>query len=62
MPIQIQRLKDKLNNKSNRLERGGISTARAAAWAIGEEGRGIPTLIEMATYTRLDCALGVPPA
>ncbi|HUN51138.1 MAG TPA: acyl-CoA dehydrogenase family protein, partial [Candidatus Sulfotelmatobacter sp.] len=54
--IRIQRLKDKLGNKSNASSE--VEFHGAAAWAIGEEGRGIPTIIEMGTYTRLDCALG----
>jgi putative acyl-CoA dehydrogenase len=54
--IHIQRLKDKLGNKSNASSE--VEFHAAAAWAIGEEGRGIPTIIEMGTYTRLDCALG----
>jgi putative acyl-CoA dehydrogenase len=54
--FHIQRLKDKLGNRSNassEVEFGG-------AWArlIGEEGRGVPTIIEMVNHTRLDCALG----
>ena len=54
--IRIQRLKDKLGDKSNvgtEVEFWG-----ARAWRVGEEGRGVPQIIEMATYTRLDCALG----
>jgi putative acyl-CoA dehydrogenase len=31
---------------------------RAAAWLVGEEGRGVPTIIEMVNHTRLDCVLG----
>ncbi|HYM33440.1 MAG TPA: isovaleryl-CoA dehydrogenase [Candidatus Cybelea sp.] len=52
----IQRLKDKLGNKSNASSE--VEFANASGWLIGEEGRGIPTIIEMGTYTRLDCALG----
>jgi putative acyl-CoA dehydrogenase len=54
--IRIQRLKDKMGDKSNvgtEVEFWG-----ARAWLVGEEGRGVPQIIEMATYTRLDCALG----
>jgi putative acyl-CoA dehydrogenase len=54
--IRIQRLKDKLGDKSNvgtEVEFWG-----ARAWRVGEEGRGVRQIIEMATYTRLDCALG----
>ena len=54
--IQIVRLKDKLGNRSNassEVEFGG-----AYAQLVGEEGRGIPTIIEMGNYTRLDCCIG----
>jgi putative acyl-CoA dehydrogenase len=54
--LRLQRLKDKLGNRSN----ASSEVEFQGAWAllVGEEGRGIPTIIEMATYTRLDCALG----
>jgi putative acyl-CoA dehydrogenase len=54
--IQIQRLKDKLGNQANASAEVEFHGARA--WAVGEEGRGIPTILEMGTMTRLDCALG----
>jgi len=54
--LRIQRLKDKLGNKSNASSE--VEFQAASAWAVGEEGRGVPTIIEMGTYTRLDCALG----
>jgi len=54
--IHLQRLKDKLGNRSNASSE--VEFEGAAAWLVGEEGRGIPVIIEMATYTRLDCALG----
>jgi len=54
--IRLQRLKDKLGNRSNASSEAEFEGA--TAWLIGEEGRGIPVIIEMATYTRLDCALG----
>jgi putative acyl-CoA dehydrogenase len=54
--IFIQRLKDKLGNRSN--ASAEVEFQDAFAWTIGEEGRGIPTIIEVASYTRLDCALG----
>ncbi|MDO8875868.1 MAG: isovaleryl-CoA dehydrogenase [Pseudolabrys sp.] len=54
--IQIIRLKDKLGNKSNASSE--VEFAGAYAQMIGEEGRGIPTIIEMGNYTRLDCAIG----
>jgi putative acyl-CoA dehydrogenase len=53
--LHIQRLKDKLGNRSNassEVELDGVH-----AWLIGEEGRGVPAIIEMVTYTRLDCAV-----
>jgi putative acyl-CoA dehydrogenase len=55
-PIRIQRLKDKLGNRSNassELEFDGT-----AAWMVGEEGRGVRTIIEMVNGTRLDCVVG----
>lgn len=55
-PVQIQRLKDKVGNKSNASSE--VEFHNAHGWLLGEEGRGVPTIIEMGTYTRLDCALG----
>lgn len=55
-PIEIQRLKDKLGNKSN--SSSEVEFKDAYGILIGEEGRGIPTIIEMANYTRLCCVLG----
>src|SRR6202789_2388053 len=54
--ILIQRLKDKLGNRSN----ASSEVEFVDAWArlLGEEGRGVPTILEMGTYTRLDCVLG----
>src|SRR5258708_12478416 len=54
--IYIQRLKDKLCNRSN----ASSEVEFIDAWAhlMGEEGRGIPTILEMGTYTRLDCVTG----
>ncbi len=54
--IHLQRLKDKLGNKSNASSE--VEFHGAIAWPLGEEGRGVPTIIEMGNYTRLDCALG----
>jgi len=54
--IQIIRLKDKLGNRSNASSE--VEFFGAYAQLIGEEGRGIPTIIEMGNYTRLDCAIG----
>ncbi|WP_454762631.1 acyl-CoA dehydrogenase family protein [Cupriavidus campinensis] len=55
-PIEIQRLKDKLGNRSNASSE--VEFRGATGILIGEEGRGIPTIIEMATNTRLDCVIG----
>ena len=54
--VHINRLKDKLGNKSNASSE--VEFHGAYAQLIGEEGRGIPTIIEMGNYTRLDCAIG----
>jgi len=54
--IRIQRLKDKLGNKANASSE--VEFEGAQAWLVGEEGRGIPQILEMGTMTRLDCALG----
>jgi len=54
--IHIQRLKDKLGNKANASSE--VEFRGASAWLVGEEGRGIPQILEMGTMTRLDCALG----
>src|SRR5262249_54218736 len=54
--VRIQRLKDKLGNRSNASSE--VEFEDAIGWLVGEEGRGVPTIIEMANYTRLDCALG----
>ena len=52
--IRIQRLKDKLGNRSN----ASAEIEYDGAWAVivGEEGGGVPTIIEMVHHTRLDCA------
>ncbi len=54
--LQINRLKDKLGNKSNASSE--VEFNGAFAQLVGEEGRGIPTIIEMSNFTRLDCAIG----
>ncbi|MBR0664024.1 isovaleryl-CoA dehydrogenase [Roseomonas hellenica] len=54
--LRLQRLKDKVGNRSNASSE--VEFQDALAWPLGEEGRGVPTIIEMATHTRLDCALG----
>jgi putative acyl-CoA dehydrogenase len=54
--IRIQRLKDKLGNWSN----ASSEVEFHGAWAqrVGEEGRGIATILEMVALTRLDCMIG----
>jgi putative acyl-CoA dehydrogenase len=54
--IAIQRLKDKLGNRSNASSE--IALSGAIAFLVGEEGRGVHTIIEMVNHTRLDCILG----
>jgi putative acyl-CoA dehydrogenase len=54
--VQIQRLKNKLGNRSNASSE--VEFFDAYGVMIGEEGRGVPTIIEMANYTRLDCVIG----
>lgn len=54
--ILIQRLKDKLGNQSN--SSSEVEFQDAYGIMIGTEGRGIPTIIEMANLTRLDCVIG----
>jgi putative acyl-CoA dehydrogenase len=54
--LRLQRLKDKLGNRSN--ASAEVEFAEAFAWRVGEEGRGVRTIIEMVQLTRLDCALG----
>ena len=51
----FQRLKDKLGNRSNASSE--VEFADAFAWRIGEEGRGVRTIISMVQLTRLDCAI-----
>lgn len=54
--IEVQRLKDKLGNKANASSEVEFETA--TAWLVGEEGRGIPQILQMGMLTRLDCSLG----
>jgi putative acyl-CoA dehydrogenase len=55
-PIRIQRLKDKLGDRSNASSE--IELAGVIGRLVGEEGRGVRTIIEMVNHTRLDCILG----
>lgn len=54
-PVLIQRLKDKLGNRSNSSSEVEFDDAHGIL--IGEPGRGIPTIIEMANHTRLACVV-----
>jgi putative acyl-CoA dehydrogenase len=54
--MHLQRLKDKLGNRSN--ASAEVEYDGAMAWLVGEEGRGVRTIIEMVNMTRLDCVLG----
>ena len=53
--IRLERLKDKLGNRSN--ASAEVEFDGATAWRVGNEGRGIATILEMVTLTRLDCAV-----
>jgi len=54
--IRINRLKDKLGNRSN--ASAEVEFDRALAWPVGPADRGIATILEMVQYTRLDCVIG----
>ena len=54
--IELQRLKPKMGNVSNASSE--IELADAFAWRVGDEGRGVRTIIEMVAMTRFDCMLG----
>jgi len=54
--MHLQRLKDKLGNRSN--ASAEVEYDQAMAWLVGEEGRGIRTIVEMVNMTRLDCVIG----
>lgn len=54
--MYIQRLKNKLGNVSNASSE--IELRGALAWMVGEEGRGVATIIEMVAMTRFDCMVG----
>ncbi|HEX5205656.1 acyl-CoA dehydrogenase family protein [Paractinoplanes rhizophilus] len=54
--FRIQRLKDKLGNRSNASSEPEFENT--TAWLVGEEGRGVRTIIEMVAMTRLDCVTG----
>ncbi|MQA27908.1 MAG: DNA alkylation response protein [Micromonosporaceae bacterium] len=54
--IFLQRLKDKLGNRSNASSE--VEYDGAIGWLVGEEGRGVQTIIQMVNMTRLDCVVG----
>jgi putative acyl-CoA dehydrogenase len=54
--FQIQRLKDKLGSRS--LPSSEVEFRGLPGRLVGEEGRGVPTIIEMVNHTRLDCLIG----
>ncbi len=53
--LRLQRLKDKLGNRSNASSE--VEFTEAFAWRVGEEGGGIRTILQMVQLTRLDCAI-----
>jgi len=53
--LHVQRLKDKLGNRSNASSE--VEFADAFAWRVGDEGKGVRTIIQMVQLTRLDCAI-----
>lgn len=55
-PLQIQRLKNKMGNVSNASSETELRGAMG--WRLGEEGRGVATIIDMVAATRFDCMLG----
>jgi putative acyl-CoA dehydrogenase len=54
--VRLQRLKDKLGNRSN--ASAEVELDGALGWRVGDEGRGVRTIVEMVALTRLDCVLG----
>ncbi|HUH36523.1 MAG TPA: isovaleryl-CoA dehydrogenase [Spongiibacteraceae bacterium] len=54
--LYLQRLKDKLGNRSN--ASGEVEFRGAFAWRLGDEGRGVATILEMVALTRFDCMVG----
>ena len=55
-PFYVQRLKNKLGNWANASSE--VEYRGALAWLVGEEGRGVATIIEMVALTRFDCMIG----
>ena len=55
-PMELQRLKRKMGNASNASSETELRGA--LAWRVGDEGRGVSTIIEMVAMTRFDCMIG----
>ncbi|MFZ5723647.1 MAG: isovaleryl-CoA dehydrogenase [Pseudomonadota bacterium] len=55
-PLQVLRLKKKMGNVSNASSE--VEFRGALGWLVGEEGRGVRTIIEMVSMTRYDCMIG----
>lgn len=55
-PLQVIRLKKKMGNQSNASSE--IELRGALGWMVGDEGRGVRTIIEMVSMTRFDCMIG----
>jgi len=55
-PLQVLRLKKKLSNASNASSE--IELRGALGWLLGDEGRGVRTIVEMVSLTRFDCMIG----
>ena len=55
-PMWVQRLKEKVGNRSNASSE--IEYHGALAWMVGDEGKGVRTILEMVAHTRLDCIVG----
>jgi putative acyl-CoA dehydrogenase len=55
-PFALQRLKDKLGNRSNASSE--VEFAGTVGWLVGDLGRGVRTIIDMVSMTRLDCLIG----
>jgi putative acyl-CoA dehydrogenase len=55
-PLQLVRLKDKMGNRSNASSE--IELRGAHGWLVGEEGRGVASIIQMVSLTRFDCMIG----
>jgi putative acyl-CoA dehydrogenase len=54
--FRLQRLKDKLGNRSNASSE--VEFDQTYGRMVGDPGRGVPTIIEMVAHTRLDCVIG----